>query len=59
MMPPCAFLQAAEYVGIRGVITHALNPAAKAFYEQIGFEASPVDPMTLMITLADLRATGP
>lgn len=52
-------LQAAEYVGIRGIITRALTPAAKSFYEQVGFEASPADQMTLMVTLADLRATGP
>jgi GNAT superfamily N-acetyltransferase len=52
-------VQAAEYVGIRGVITHALTPAAKSFYQQVGFEASPADPMTLMIKLADLRLVGP
>jgi hypothetical protein len=42
--------------GIRGLIVHALDSAAKAFYERVGFEPSPLDPMTLMITLADLRA---
>jgi hypothetical protein len=34
----------------------AISTRAKEFYEHVGFEASPIDPMTLMITLADLRA---
>ncbi|MQA22705.1 GNAT family N-acetyltransferase [Rugamonas rivuli] len=50
-------LQAAEAIGIRGVITHALTPAARSFYERVGFDVSPLDPMTLMITLSDLTAT--
>ncbi|WP_445231261.1 GNAT family N-acetyltransferase [Duganella rhizosphaerae] len=49
-------LQAAESIGIRGIITHALTPAAKSFYEQVGFVVSPLDAMTLMITLSDLTA---
>lgn len=48
---------AAETIGIRGVLVHALSPQARAFYERVGFEPSPLDPMTLMINLADLRAT--
>lgn len=47
---------AADAIGIRGVLVHALSDRAKAFYERIGFEVSPVDPMTLMVTLAGLRA---
>ena len=43
-------------IGIRGMIVHALSPQAKAFYECVGFEPSPLDPMTLMITMADLKA---
>ncbi|MBK6742545.1 MAG: GNAT family N-acetyltransferase [Hydrogenophilales bacterium] len=50
-------IQAADTIGIRGVITHALSSEAKAFYEQVGFESSPLDPMTLMITLADLKTS--
>ncbi len=49
-------LQAAEAIGIRGVITHALTPAAKSFYERVGFAVSPLDTLTLMITLSDLTA---
>jgi GNAT superfamily N-acetyltransferase len=50
-------LQAAEIIGIRGIVVNALSDAAKAFYERIGFDPSPLDPMTLMITLADLKAS--
>jgi predicted N-acetyltransferase YhbS len=50
-------IQAADTIGIRGMITHALSLEAKAFYEQVGFEPSPLDPMTLMITLNDLKAS--
>jgi len=49
-------LQAAEIIGIRGIVVHALSDAAKAFYERIGFEPSPLNPMTLMVTLLDLKA---
>jgi len=50
-------IQAADTIGIRGMIVHALSAEAKAFYERIGFEPSPLDPMTLMVTLADLKAS--
>jgi predicted N-acetyltransferase YhbS len=49
-------IQAADTIGIRGLIVLALSVEAKAFYEHVGFDPSPLDPMTLMITLADLKA---
>jgi hypothetical protein len=39
------------------MIVHALSPEAKAFYERVGFEPSPIDPMLLMVTLTDLEAS--
>jgi GNAT superfamily N-acetyltransferase len=55
-------LQAAEIAGIRAILVHAISDDAKKFYERSGFYASPVNPMTLMITLADaeraLRGTA-
>jgi predicted N-acetyltransferase YhbS len=48
-------IQAADTIGIRGIIVHALSREAKAFYERLGFEPSPLDPMLLMVTLADLN----
>jgi GNAT superfamily N-acetyltransferase len=50
-------IQAADAIGIRGLIVHAISADARAFYEAVGFAPSPLDPMTLMITLADLKAS--
>lgn len=52
-------LQAAELGGIRAILVHAISEEAKRFYQRHGFVESPVDPMTLMITIADAkRAVG-
>jgi GNAT superfamily N-acetyltransferase len=48
-------MQAADIVGIRAILVHAIAEDAKRFYERCGFQPSPVDPMTLMITLRDAR----
>jgi len=48
-------MNAAEAIGIRGILVHAISAEAKAFYLALGFESSPMAPMTLMVTLADLR----
>lgn len=45
-------VQAAEIVGIRAIFVHAISESARRFYERSGFIASPVDPMTLLITVA-------
>jgi GNAT superfamily N-acetyltransferase len=50
-------IQAADAIGIRGMLVHALSDDAWRFYEHIGFERSHVDPMMLMVTLADLKAS--
>jgi predicted N-acetyltransferase YhbS len=49
-------LQAADVVGIRGILVHAVSNEARQLYETVGFEPSPLDAMTLMMTLRDLRA---
>lgn len=49
-------IQAAETIGIRGLIVQALSAEARAFYEHVGFDPSPLDPMTLMMTLNDMKA---
>lgn len=52
-------LQAASIVGIRAILVHAISPEARKFYEHCGFRLSPIDPLTLMITLAEAeRALG-
>jgi GNAT superfamily N-acetyltransferase len=50
-------VQAADVIGIRGLIVHALSAEARAFYEAVGFASSPLNPMTMMITLSDLKAS--
>ena len=47
--------QAADTIGIRGIIVHAISEQAIAFYMALGFDPSPVDPMTLMVALGDIR----
>jgi GNAT superfamily N-acetyltransferase len=49
--------QAADSIGIRGIVVHAISEQAKSFYLALGFDPSPLEPMTLMVTLADIRAT--
>lgn len=46
-------LQAAEIAGVRALLVHAISERARQFYENCGFTASPRDPMTLMITVAE------
>ncbi len=46
-------LQASEIAGIRAILVEAISEDAKHFYEKCGFTASPVAPMTLMITVND------
>ena len=46
-------LQAADIAGIRAILVHAISERAREFYEDCGFIASPMDPMTLMITVAE------
>jgi len=48
-------VQAAEIAGIRAILVHAISERAKHFYEKWGFIPSPVEPMTLMITVAEVR----
>ena len=48
-------IHAAEAIGIRGLLVHALSEDAKAFYVTLGLEVSPLDPMTLMVTITDLQ----
>jgi GNAT superfamily N-acetyltransferase len=46
---------AADTIGIRGIVVHAISEEAKAFYMAVGFDPSPVEPMTLMVTVGDIR----
>ncbi|MDX8496512.1 GNAT family N-acetyltransferase [Mesorhizobium sp. VK22B] len=48
-------MNAARSLGIRGILVHAISDEARSFYSAMGFDPSPLDPMTLVISLADLR----
>jgi predicted N-acetyltransferase YhbS len=48
-------LAAAETIGVRAILVHAISSDAKDFYERHGFRTSPVEPMTLMITVEEAR----
>ena len=49
-------IHAADAIGIRGIVVHAISEDAKKFYLALGFDLSPHEPMTLMVTLSDVRA---
>ena len=48
--------QAADTIGIRAMLVHAIEEDAKRFYLHFNFEPAPVDPMHLMLLMKDLRA---
>jgi GNAT superfamily N-acetyltransferase len=48
-------VQAAEFAGIRAILVHAISNRAKRFYEKWGFVPSPIDPMTLVITVREAQ----
>ncbi len=47
--------RAADIIGVRVVLVHALDDEAKAFYRRYDFEESPADGMTLMVLMKDVR----
>jgi len=47
-------VSAAEEIGVRAVLVHALNEQARTFYLQNGFYDSPTNEMTLMITVEEI-----
>ena len=49
-------IHAADAIGIRGMLVHAISEEAKAFYLRLGLDPSPLEPMTLMTTVANLKA---
>ena len=50
-------VQAADTIGIRGILVHAISEQARNFYLALGFEQCPSQPMMLVVTLTDLRAS--
>jgi GNAT superfamily N-acetyltransferase len=46
---------AAEIVGARAVLVHAIDAEAAAFYRRYGFEPSPTNDLHLMLLMKELR----
>ena len=49
-------MAAADAIGARAVLVHAIDAEARKFYEHFGFERAPVDEFELMLLMKDLRA---
>jgi len=47
---------AADTIGIRGIIVHAISEEARRFYVALGFDPCPREAMTMVVTLQDIRA---
>jgi predicted N-acetyltransferase YhbS len=50
-------LTAADAIGARAILVHAIDEEAASFYKKFGFESSPLDPKQLLLLMKDLRAT--
>jgi predicted N-acetyltransferase YhbS len=48
-------VEAAEIIGVRALLVHALNDAAASFYRHFDFEPSPTDALHLMLLMKDAR----
>lgn len=48
-------LAAADRIGVRILLVHALHEQAATFYEKLGFKRSPTDQFHLYLLLADAR----
>lgn len=48
-------LQVADIAGVRALVVHAKNDAARSFYERFDFQPSPTDPLHLFALIKDLR----
>jgi GNAT superfamily N-acetyltransferase len=49
-------VHAADAIGIRGLLVHAISDEAKTFYLKLGLVPSPIEAMTLMTTVSELKA---
>lgn len=48
-------LSVSHHVGIRGILVHAITEKAKRFYQDYGFTESPLEPMTLLLSIKQLK----
>lgn len=47
---------AADLIGVRAILVHALHSEARAFYTRFDFEPSPTDPLHLLLPIKHARA---
>ncbi|HNM84884.1 MAG: GNAT family N-acetyltransferase [Mycobacterium sp.] len=47
---------AADLIGVRAMLVHALHDDARNFHAHFGFEPSPTDPLHLLLSIKDARA---
>ena len=47
---------AADSIGVRAILVHALDPDAASFYSYFEFVPSPTDPLHLLLLMKDARA---
>lgn len=52
-------VQAAEQIGVRAILVHAIHDHARNFYARFNFEPSPTDPLHLMLLIKDAQASVP
>ena len=45
----------ASNVGIRGLLVHAISEDAKRFYLKYGFQVSPIESMTLLLSINNIK----
>lgn len=51
-------LQAAEIAGIRAIVVHAKDQAARSFYEHFGFTPWADNPLQLYLLIKDVLAVA-
>lgn len=48
-------LSVSNNAGVRGLLVHAISEKAKGFYLKYGFQESPIEPMTLFVSIKNLK----
>ena len=48
-------VHAADLIGVRAMLVHAINDDARSFYYAHGFDPSPTDPLHLVLLIRDAR----
>jgi hypothetical protein len=49
-------LSIAQHVGVRCLLVHAISGKAKEFYLNYGFQTSPIEPMTLLLPIQQIKS---